>query len=301
MVIIKKGSEFMLCLNCEQQTEEGKFCTKCGAKLNQEEIAAAKDFIEEKELNQRQPIDQAQQQPVTQSPLTDPKTAEQPKPVQASVSANQHEQLNQPPALKTRNETVEKIKETGINFVNFFVPLLKRPSIAKNVRAEDTPSGIITLITFSLMIALGAYSTLRSLDMFFYELTFIDNFLLPFLTFLVLLVAMATITFFGVKFTSRRGDFATISTKYSAYTVPFMLAYVVGLLLHLMKFTTASQLLILISMSGITLAIPTFILFEKSENGFDRVYVLIGIYIANFILLGFLGESIFNPMLGYRF
>src|SRR5699024_10630496 len=74
-----------------------------------------------------------------------------------------------------------------------------------------------------------------------------------------------------------------------------------GIIFELIKFPSAAALFILISMLGVIFAIPTFILFERHENGFDRVYVLIGIYIVGLLIFGLLGESVLNMMSGHIF
>ncbi|HLR81144.1 MAG TPA: zinc ribbon domain-containing protein [Bacillota bacterium] len=289
----------MLCQNCGQQTEEGKFCTKCGAKLNQEEAATTQDATDDG-IIQSEPIDnRKQEQTDSDSASSEPSPAET-APVQPPSSPNQQQSSQSPPQVKP-NETVERIKTFSARFGDFFLPILKRPSHARNVSAKQTPSGIVTLVIFSLIIALGTYLMLRSLDPFLYELTFVDHFLIPALQFLVLFAAMATVSFFGVKMTSGEGSYATVFTKYSAYTVPFLLVYIAGIIFELIKFPSAAALFILISMLGVIFAIPTFILFERHENGFDRVYVLIGIYIVGLLIFGLLGESVLNMMSGHIF
>src|SRR5699024_10306967 len=161
-----------------------------------------------------------------------------------------------PPQVKP-NETVERIKTFSGRFGDFFLPILKRPTHARNVSAKQTPSGIVTLVIFSHILALGIYLNLRSLDPFLYELIFVDHFIIAALHFLVLFDAMATVSFFGVKMTSSEGSYATVFTKYSVHTVPFLLVYIAGIIFELIKFPSAAALFILISMLGVIFAIPT--------------------------------------------
>src|SRR5699024_11004617 len=171
----------MLCQNCGQQTEEGKFCTKCGAKLNQEEAATTQDATDDG-IIQSEPIDNRKQgQTDSDSASSEPRPAET-APVQPPRSPPQQQSSPSPPQRKP-NEPAERTKTSTARSAHFLLPILKSPSHARNVSAKQTPSGIVTLVIFSLIIALGTYLMLRSLDPFLYELTFVDHFLIPALQF----------------------------------------------------------------------------------------------------------------------
>src|SRR5699024_9392006 len=189
----------MLCQNCGQQTEEGKFCTKCGAKLNQEEAATTQDATDDG-IIQSEPIDnRKQEQTDSDSASSEPSPAET-APVQPPSSPNQQQSSQSPPQVKP-NETVERIKTFSARFGDFFLPILKRPSHARNVSAKQTPSCSVTLVMCSLIIAVGTYVMLRSHDPVLYELAVVVHVLIPVLEFLVLFAPMATVSFLGVKMT----------------------------------------------------------------------------------------------------
>src|SRR5699024_369070 len=111
------------------QTEEGKFCTNCGAPLGQNESAAAS------EPTQNQP------QMTQQEPQGNEQATPQAQP----------------------NEAVEKIKEISNNFGNFFLTLVKKPSAAKQANQNDWISSVITMVIYSLVFALGYFFTVKSI------------------------------------------------------------------------------------------------------------------------------------------
>lgn len=197
------------------------------------------------------------------------------------------------------NETVERLKTTGSNFGHFLVTLVKNPSEAKKANKSDMSSGIITFALFSLLIALSYHLILRSFTMgFFMEITFFDSFILPFVIFAILFLVIAGLTFSGAKLSVQAVTFQDVLAKYGAYLIPFILLYAAGLLFSLIGLSSLSGLLILISMLGALLIAPTFILFEQPPNGFDRIYVLISLYIIILLLFGFFVQSFLDSVLG---
>ncbi|MDY0395335.1 hypothetical protein RWE15_14005 [Virgibacillus halophilus] len=131
---------------------------------------------------------------------------------------------------------------------------------------------------------------------YFIESPFVDLFLKPLLYFLVLVVIMVALTFGGMKLTGQTTDFQEVIGKFGAYTVPFLVLLVIGVLFSFVSGIVGGALLML-SILGIVYFIPTFALFEKPENGMDRIYVLIGVYIVATLVSGFLMQSIAASML----
>ncbi|MFD1038322.1 hypothetical protein ACFQ3N_07840 [Virgibacillus byunsanensis] len=258
----------MNCPNCGQQTEEGKFCTSCGTQLPNKEYAAAAD-------------------PTINTP---PQQQQQTKQEQTKIQSN---------------ETVEKMKATGSNFGNFFVTLLKQPSEAKKVDSKDLPSGIITIIIFSLLIALGYHLSIRGVSAGFIQISFFDSFVLPFVEFVVLFGIVASLTFAGAKMAVQAVTYTDTIAKYGAYLTPFLLLYATGFLLNLIGLTDLAALVILVSILGAIVIVPTLILLEKPASGFDRLYVLIAIYLISMLVFGFFVrtfiESLFGGLMGGLF
>ncbi|WP_099156508.1 DUF6574 domain-containing protein [Virgibacillus ndiopensis] len=256
----------MHCPTCGQQTEEGKFCTSCGAQLPNEEYAAT----------------------------ADPTVNTVP---QVHQSTNQQEQTG---SAQQPNEVVEKLKSAGSNFGHFFVTLLKNPSEAKKANGNDLISASITIVIFSLLIAFGYHLSLNSMSTGFFggpSFSFFDSFILPFIEFIIMFLIAAALTFGGVKITGQALSFTDVLAKYGGYLTPFLVLYVIGFLLALVGLSSFSGLIILVSVLGTLLIAPTLILLEQPANGFDRVYTLIGIYIVSLLVLGFFIQSFIQNIL----
>ncbi|SEQ76335.1 hypothetical protein SAMN05216232_3288 [Virgibacillus subterraneus] len=219
------------------------------------------------------------------------------------VKDNQYESVaavsTTPSTNQNPNETVEKLKTTGSNFGHFFVTLVKNPSEAKKANGSDMSSGIITFVLFSLLIALSYHLILSTIQMgFFMQITFWDSFILPFIIFNILYVLIAGLTFAGTKLSVQAVTFPDVIAKYGAYLVPFLLLYTAGILFWLIGLPSIAGMLLLLSILSTLLIAPTFILVEQTPNGFDRIYVLIGLHIIILLVFGFFIQSFMNSMLG---
>ncbi|WP_123314623.1 zinc ribbon domain-containing protein [Ornithinibacillus gellani] len=253
----------MLCPTCGNETEAGKFCTSCGAQLTEEPAATSDPTI-------------------TPAAPTEQKT---------------QEQTNLPP-----NESVEKIKKAGANFGTFFLTLLKQPSKAKDMNAKEIVSGIISIVLFSLIISLSSYIMLSAaFSGLFSSPSFVDSFLLPFIQFLILFAIVGFVTFGGIKLAAGDTSIAGVFAKYGAYLTPFLILFVLGAILGLIQLPWIPVLMMMVSIIGPLLAIPTFIVLEHKENGFDQIFVLIGIYIINLLAFGLLMQSFMNMLMGSLF
>src|SRR5690625_1107716 len=117
----------MLCPNCGQETEKGKFCANCGAQLQDDESAA------------------------TSSEAVTAEGAVKPVVENEEPQQDENQEESQP------NEFVERLKSESAHFGSYFLQMLKSPSAATKSKSNKLIPGIITIVIFSLLIALGTY------------------------------------------------------------------------------------------------------------------------------------------------
>lgn len=266
----------MQCPNCFQQTEQGKFCTNCGALIPQDESAVSAESSVE---------------PVESKQGTTEQQTEEPK---------------------QTNDAAEKLKETSANFGHFFLTLVKKPSDAQRANGNDFVSAIISIILYSLLFALGYYLTVDSILGTFMgnfsddpfgnpsssqSIPFTDGFLWPFLKFIVLFAAIIALTYVGLKLTASEYSFLSTVAKYGGYLIPFLLLLVLGSILTLIGLYSIGITIISVSVFGALLLIPTFILLDQPSLGIDRIYLLIAIYILNILAAGLIMQSITTSIL----
>lgn len=255
----------MQCPHCGFDSEEGKYCTNCGAELSasESESSTAEDMSEEK------PVEEAPNEPKQQS-----------------------------------NETADRLKTTGANFGHFFMALLKNPTEARKANKSDFSSGIIMYVLFSLLIALSYHFIINSISFgsmslsLMVDISFLDSFIIPFLLMFLLYFLIAGLTFICSKLTVQAAKFTDIVAKYGAYLVPFFIFHVAGIIFSLVGLPVFSLLLIFISILGMLIIAPTFILLEQPSDGFDRVYILLGLYIIILLVYGFFVRISLDAILG---
>lgn len=280
----------MICPHCGQETESGKLCTNCGAPLREE----ASTTIEPNAIPDTPDVQTPT--PVTAEKVESEQTTESAQEqVQEEQASTQEQDQNQEPAQP--NEFVETLKRESANFGNFFWNMLKGPDEAKKINHTSMTPAIITMVIFSLLVALGSYLTARQLGSFMMEASFVDSFLIPLIQFIILFAVIIALIFAGAKIAAQSLSFTDVIAKVGAYTVLFLVLTIVGSLLTLIGLSVAGVLVIL-GLLGPIIIVPTLVLLEQPANGFDRIYVLLGIYVVSLLISGFLVQSIMTTFLG---
>ncbi|HLS07904.1 zinc ribbon domain-containing protein [Lentibacillus sp.] len=255
----------MKCPSCGQYSEEGKFCTNCGAQLVPEQEDMKETFPDQED-----------------SDFTVNEDVEQDS--EASDSSSQF---------------TEKLKDSAINFGHFFITLVKNPSEAKKANHSDTISGIIAILLFSFLLSVSYHFLLNAIPAgFFTNISLIESLILPFITFVLLQALIAGLTFAGAKLSAQAVTFPGIIAKYGAYLIPFLLFYAAGLIFSFIGLSALAGILILVSILGLLLLAPTFILLEQPAEGFDRLYVLLGLYIIVIMAFAFFSQAFLSSILG---
>ncbi|WP_174615691.1 zinc ribbon domain-containing protein [Virgibacillus ihumii] len=253
----------MQCPSCGLESDEGKYCTNCGAEL---------------------PFHDDNNSSLSETVTGATSTKEQNK--------NQH------------YEKSEKLKTTGANFGHFFMALLKNPSEARKANKSDFSSGIIMFGLFSLLIAISYHFVINSVSLgpmglsVMIELSFLDSFVIPFILLILLFFLIAGLTFLCSKLTIQAAKFPDIVAKYGAYLVPFFIFHIAGIVFSLVGFPAFALLLTFISILGMLLIAPTFILLEQPSDGFDRIYILLGLYITILLVYGFFMRIFLDALMG---
>ncbi|WP_077324346.1 zinc ribbon domain-containing protein [Virgibacillus siamensis] len=251
----------MKCPNCGLESEEGKYCTNCG-----EELAAfGNEDSTDDQTSEKQTSDENKQQ---------------------------------------SNETAVKIKTTVANFGHFLLALIRNPSEARKANKSDFSSGIIMFILYALLLALSYHFIINSLSFgsmgfsFMIDISFLDSFIIPFLLMFVLYFVIAGLTFLCSKLTVQAVKFPDVVAKYGAYLVPFFILYAAGIVCILVGLPGISLLVISLSILGMLIIAPTFILLEQPSDGFDRIYILLGLYIIIFLVYGFFIRFFLDTIMG---
>ncbi len=276
----------MICPNCGQETESGKFCTNCGSPLQVETPTTAKP---------NPTVDTGDTAPVTAWDHDEHEQPLQPDAEsQTSEQASTQEHAQDP--VKP-NEFVETLKRESANFGHFFWDMLKGPDKAKKINHTSMTPAIITMVIFSVLIALGSYLIANQVGVIWGGVSFLDSFLIPLFQFIILFAVLIVLVFGGAKIAAQTLSLTDVVAKIGAYTVPFLVLTIAGSILTLIGLTVASVLVIL-GLLGPIIIVPTLILLEQPTNGFDRIYVLLGIYIVALLISGMLVKSILDIFLG---
>lgn len=253
----------MICKNCNQETEAGKFCTQCGAPLETEQT--------EEQAATEEPVVQQQEQT--------------PPPVQQVQPAQQQQQ----PQQGQQVDIAAKTKQVGSNFGTFFLNALKKPSSTKDVTGAQYISGIIMIVAFTLVISIEHFTYLKRE----YSAEFFDDLAVPFLKYVLLFAIIIGLIFGAVRVAAQNVTIQDVLAKYGAYLVPFLLLFAVSIIFDIIDMTGLPFSTVgFIAMIGPVLLIPVFILAEKTVKGFDFIYTAVVLVLFSYIAYIYINNSV---------
>ncbi|WP_430482746.1 hypothetical protein [Rossellomorea marisflavi] len=259
-----------ICGNCQHANDEGNFCENCGAKLGEGEIPVAGG-------------------------------------VQVQVQPNQQ---------------LETAKNASKIYFGYFLDQLKAPHAKiREIGNAHLINGFITIVLFSLflpaMVFYGIKENIKGfvkdmdkligweLEDFLFTINgLVDDSLKlavitkPVLATLLLILVMVSITFLGAKFSKLQASFQVIAARYGALLVPLVALCAAGIILSLLGFNVFGYIFLL-SIMGAVFLIPPFILRsldQTNKGGLDVVLTTLLIYVVSLIVLGLIGEYLFDAL-----
>ncbi|UTE73504.1 zinc ribbon domain-containing protein [Rossellomorea marisflavi] len=259
-----------ICGNCQHANDEGNFCENCGAKLGEGEIPVAGGA-------------QVQVQP---------------------------------------NQQLETAKNASKIYFGYFLDQLKAPHAKiREVRNAHLINAFITIVLFSLflpaMVFYGIKENIKGfvkdmdkligweLEDFLFTINgLVDDSLKlavitkPVLTTLLLILVMVSLTFLGAKLSKLQASLQVIAARYGALLVPLVALCAAGIILSLLGFNVFGYIFLL-SIMGAVFLIPPFILRsldQTNKGGLDVVLTTLLIYVVSLIVLGLIGEYLFDAL-----
>ena len=240
----------MICSICGNENASGKFCEKCGSRLQESGIPAetlperqATGTVVEEVNPELVPVQTGIHQPAANT------AADNGYAYYNSLSSDTQEKNEQPvpmiPEGTAReaepNPYLETIKKNSKMYFHYFAAVLKNPyAFAQRINGEQWINGMITMLIAVLMLPLLTYFTLGSERLFWIENPFVSIVIKPFFGLVILYVLLALFTFGAVKLsTNPAADVKSVIARFGALLVPFVLLYAVGFLFFALKLSIA--------------------------------------------------------------
>lgn len=272
----------MICSNCGNEQDSGKFCGKCGTPLTAETA---------KETEQETPVTQSEESPSV-------------TPTQQAEAAAA---VEQPAAVP--NPSIEKAKKTSMQYLNFFTTFVKSPTKAFEQSESNWLNGLITTIAVALILTFSIYSVINGFiskaaaEAFYFDpLMSKSYFSLIFpraFAIIAGMIASIILVVFGVTHAFIRPiSLKSVVGMYGSLMLPVVIMSAIVWLLIAINSYSASYFVFAITLSMITVISPFVILFHVSENiktKIDRLYIgliyIVGYSVVTFILGYILLES----------
>lgn len=284
----------MICKICGHENADGKFCERCGAKLGPE--------IEEVSVNESNETSGRQDSTVASSFYGDIRTLHQepaagnsphvftPPQSQSSATETAENEPEQP------NPYLESAKQNSKIYFDYFVKGLKNPlTMAQKTGSEQLLNGIISMAIFVILIPFSFYLSIGSSRNYLFSSPFLDIFLKPVFWLALFMFLVAVYTFGAVKLsTNPKVDLKEIIARFGTLLVPFIAIAIVAFFFMFMGSGIGSIFLTIALIGGI-FTIPVLITMSyrrEALGGLDTLYAILLIYVAIFLTMLILGDSL---------
>lgn len=252
----------MICSNCQNEQESGKYCEKCGSVLTVEK---------EVEVSQVE-----------------------------TTEAEGAATTNVDTSASTTNETSENVKKALNNYGTYFLKNLKNPTNALKADENLFISGLITIgiyiLTFGLAIYFIIYSITKDFAGFFgVEVPFFSIFFRSVFIALLFLAIGLLSTIAMAKWVGKSTiSYQQFVSQYSSLLVPLVVLHIVALLGGLFAAPNLTLVTLALSLTLATIIVPALLTFEKVQNlSQQSVYLsfgasLLAIIISYIVVRGFI-------------
>jgi len=264
----------LVCPNCKNKQESGKFCESCGQPLEVQETS------ESSNTDSKQPDSIPNQQP---------SLVEQPVAGQVQTGSTMED-------AQPSNEKAEMVKETLNNYWSYFINLLKNPTTAFSLNENQLINGLITIGLYVILFPLGAYFFLNGMlnnEFFGTGLPFHFNFRVMFLLLIILAIAFFS-AFAMIKIGKHQDSFKLLITQFGGLLVPVTLLHIVSLLGGIMKAPSLIIIPLILSLAYTLTYVPVYLVYEKISEVHPRgqkVYFSFAAVLIMSIAFYILGEA----------
>lgn len=247
----------MTCTNCGHSQDEGKFCGKCGTKLE------STPLMENVAVNEQAATTVSHEQPIQQTVTAEP------------------------------NIHVEKIKDQSKMYGSYFTRQLKRPALSFNQLPTEFTNGIISIVLLVMLISISFVTFIKSF-VGEYGPGFLSIFTNTFI-FSIIAIGIVTLSLFMIsRFFGPQLTFKSICSVYGGHLSPLLIASVVSILLMFLKSYTYGNILLSIVFLFAVFILPLYLissLVTKQSSSIDPLYGFM-LYIAAFSILFFIFVTI---------
>lgn len=260
----------MLCKSCSYEQNEGKFCGKCGAEMNELNKETSENIQLESHEELTEELNKEQSVSEERSP--------------AEIPA-------QP------NENIELVKTKSKIYFSYFKRYLKNPMLSYNLGEKGFFNSLISIILLVIMMNLALYIGIK--DMIYYLDQGIFTYFIGIAFFLIAAITIAITAILIInKAFGPKLSFKHIASMYGAHLSPALVVAVVALLLMLLKSYTYGSFALIIILSFILSILPFYLvvfLLTKHPVNVDPLYgflcYIIISFIFNFILITVFADS----------
>lgn len=197
---------------------------------------------------------------------------------------------------QTDSDILKRVKKTSVNYWEYFLKYLKKPSHIFKVGAKEKNNGIISIILTALIFALAFYSLVKPVIDYlsnFHNISFLSIFVNVVISLGVVFAIVIALLFFINKLISKEEiDFHTVIAIYGTYLIPVILINLAALLFAILASEKLTLILLFLSVFLVSLLIPLHIItrfLTQAKTKLDSYYaylIYFGSLALSFYILG---------------
>ena len=308
----------LVCNQCGNEQDSGKFCGKCGSQELEQKTEIVSEFTEPLETESAEDIKLEEQINPANKSLSENKNsqltqAEIDERVQAEVDARIAAQLaesKQRERNEENNEKIKEVKDKTSKYGHYFLDILSNPTKIFTFTGNKFNYSLINILVFALLFSLYMYRSLIMAVGGFgsvYTPPFTQTVGPILFAMLITLSAAIVTTFLMAQLTFKRPNLKYVITQYGSLLVPVIALQLIALMLTFVGLPVVAGILILVLTSITFMFIPLQLVndyeVQRAEVGqriyiniFTVILVSIIVTVVMFVLATNLGQSIIDVL-----
>ncbi|GAB6991628.1 hypothetical protein [Paenibacillus pini] len=304
-----------ICPNCHHLNDYGDYCAECGTRLAEDEVSRNTFLVGEAEPPQvhiSKTQDEGRYVDARHSERVLGREAGYSSEESAVAAATQNRgplgvdaQSSPRDAASTGTGSaqvyLDNAKKVSQLYFGFFVNALKRPmGYAQETGKENFMNGLITIVLFSLIIPLMAYTLFRNVA-FFVDHPFWSMFVKPWFGYIIFMMIIASFTYLTIRLGKTVVSYQEVISKFGALLVPFLCCLLIA---YIMAILHASIFIIFFALGfiGAIFTIPALLIssYNKAKQStLDTVYGTLLTYLLTCIVLWIMGNILMDSLTNF--
>lgn len=289
----------MTCPICRYETEDGKYCKKCGARLITRETSVIADLPVQGAAPQTYHVRQNVSSRGERSQVNGGESAlpmYTPPDVPVLTASRQYSEES-----AIANPYWTSLKLYGQLYGDYFLTGLRHPfRAAAAIEKSQFLYAIVSMMLYVLLLPLAMYAATQHEWGGASQGTFADHFLKPVISISVFVILLNLFIFAAIKLSFNPAvKLKEVMTRFGSMLSVFIVLYMVSFLCLIVN-AHISKMMILLTFICTVMTVPLFVMTSykrRVTSGLDPLYAILLVYAASMLVLSLMGSSVIESII----